>query len=85
MDDYAHHQEAPMATNRSTTRVPQQRTMPVYVTIDEAAKILAVSRVTVRKMISNGTLPGYQANRKLIRIRLEDLESAMQRIPAARW
>ena len=74
-----------MTTNRSTTRVPQQRTMPVYVTIDEAAKILAVSRVTVRKMISNGTLPGYQANRKLIRIRLEDLESAMQRIPAARW
>ena len=74
-----------MTTNRSTTHVPQQRTMPVYVTIDEAAKILAVSRVTVRKMISNGTLPGYQANRKLIRIRLEDLESAMQRIPAARW
>ena len=74
-----------MTTNRSTTRVAQQRTMPVYVTIDEAAKILAVSRVTVRKMISNGTLPAYQANRKLIRIRLEDLESAMQRIPAARW
>jgi len=74
-----------MTTKRQTTRVPQQRAMPVYVSIDDAAKIMAVSRVTVRKMISNGTLPAYQANRKLIRIRLEDLESAMQRIPAARW
>ena len=73
-----------MTTKRSTARVPQQRAMPVYVTIDEAAKIMAVSRVTVRKMISNGTLPAYQASRKLIRIRLEDLESALQRIPAAR-
>ena len=74
-----------MTTKRQTTRVPQQRTMPIYVTINEAAKIMAISRVTVRKMISNGTLPAYQANRKLIRIRLEDLESAMQRIPAVRW
>ena len=73
-----------MTTKRPTTRVPRQREMPVYVTIDEAARILAVSRVTVRKMISNGTLPAYHANRKLIRIRLEDLESTMQRIPAAR-
>ena len=74
-----------MTTKRHTTRVPQQRAMPVYVTIDDAAKIMAVSRVTVLKMISNGTLPAYQANRKLSRIRLEDLESAMRRIPAARW
>ena len=46
-----------MATKRSTAHVLQQRAMPVYVTINEAAEIMAVSRVTIRKMISNGTLP----------------------------
>lgn len=71
-----------MTTQRKPQRIPQQRAMPVYLTIEEAAQVLSMAPLTIRRLISNGTIPAYQAGRRLIRIRLEDLESAMRRIPS---
>ena len=40
---------------------------------------------TIRRRISDGTIPAYQCGRRPIRIRLEDLEAALRRIPSTRW
>lgn len=62
--------------------------LPRYVTIKEAAGILSVSEKTIRRRISSGDLPAYmiggpRRRRRPIRIRLEDLEAMLHRIPTA--
>ena len=39
----------------------------------------------VRRRISDGTIPAYQCGRRAIRIRVDELEAALRRIPSARW
>lgn len=65
--------------------LPKQRTKPVYLSIDEAATVMSMSPSTIRRRISDGTIPAYECGRRAIRIRLEDLEGAFRRIPSARW
>lgn len=62
-----------------------KRELPVYVSLDEAAEIMSLSTRTIRRRISDGTIPAYQCGRRAIRIRLDDLEAALRRLPAARW
>lgn len=62
-----------------------KRELPVYVSLDEAAEIMSLSARTIRRRISDGTIPAYQCGRRAIRIRLDDLEAALRRLPAARW
>jgi len=62
-----------------------KRKLPVYVSLEEAAEILSVSTETVRRRISDGTIPAHHCGRRPIRIRLEDLEGALHRIPAIEW
>lgn len=62
-----------------------KKKLPVYVSLEEAAEILSVSKKTVRRRISDGTIPAYRCGRRPIRIRLEDLEGALRRIPAIDW
>jgi excisionase family DNA binding protein len=50
---------------------------------DEVAKIRGVSGRTVRRWIAEGRLPAYRVGPRLIRIKAEDLEKAMRRIPTA--
>jgi excisionase family DNA binding protein len=63
----------------------RKRDLPVYVSLEEAADMLSLSTRTIRRRISDGTIPAYQCGRRPIRIRLDELEAALRRIPSARW
>ena len=65
--------------------VASKRELPVYLSLDEAAEIMSLSVKTIRRRISDGTIPAYQCGRRPIRIRLDELEAALRRIPSARW
>lgn len=56
-----------------------------YVTLLQAAELMSVSVKTVRRRIADGTLPAYRCGRRVIRVRIADLDSAFRRIPSARW
>ena len=46
--------------------------------------MMSLSTRTIRRRISDGTIPAYQCGRCSIRLRLDELESALRRIPSAR-
>lgn len=58
--------------------------LPVYVTLEQAALMMSTSVKTIRRRISDGTIPAYQCGGRLIRIRLSDLESSLRRMPCVR-
>jgi excisionase family DNA binding protein len=64
--------------------VARKRELPVYVSLEEAAEMMSLSTRTIRRRISDGTIPAYLCGRRPIRIRLDDLEAALRRIPSAR-
>ena len=45
-----------------------KRELPVYLSLEEAAEVLSVSTKTIRRRISDGTIPAYQCGRRPIRI-----------------
>jgi excisionase family DNA binding protein len=63
----------------------RNRDLPTYLSLEEAAEIMSLSTRTIRRRISDGTIPAYQCGRRPIRIRLDELEAALRRIPSARW
>jgi excisionase family DNA binding protein len=72
--------------SRTSNAAPASpRALPVYLSIEQAAELMSMSTKTIRRRISDGTIPAYQCGRRPIRIRLEDLEAALRRIPSARW
>ena len=46
---------------------------------------MSLSVKTIRRRIADGTIPAYQCSRRPIRIRLDELEAALRRIPSAQW
>jgi excisionase family DNA binding protein len=62
----------------------RKRDLPVYVSLEEAAEMMSLSTRTIRRRISDGTIPAYHCGRSSIRLRLDELESALRRIPSAR-
>ena len=62
----------------------RKRELPVYVSLEEAAEMMSLSTRTIRRRISDGTIPAYQCGRRSIRLRLDELETALRRIPSAR-
>jgi len=54
-----------------------------YLSLTEAADLMSVSVKTLRRRIADGTLPAYRCGRRVIRIRLDDLDHVFQRVPAA--
>ena len=60
-----------------------------YVSLQEAAEMLAVSVKTVRRFIARGELPAYTLGKRgagsgrPIRIRVDDLATLLHRIPTA--
>ena len=62
-----------------------EKTLPVYLSLEQAAKVMSLSVKTIRRRIADGTIPAYQCGRRPIRIRLDELEAALRRIPSARW
>ena len=61
-----------------------RRTLPIYLSLDEAAQVMSLSVKTIRRRIADGTIPAYQCGRRVIRLRLDELETALHRIPTAR-
>ena len=62
-----------------------EKTLPVYLSLEQASEVMSLSVKTIRRRIADGTIPAYQCGRRPIRIRLDDLEAALRRIPSARW
>jgi excisionase family DNA binding protein len=66
----------------ASPRVPRQRVLPVYLSIEEAAEVMSLSTKTIRRRISDGSIPAYRCGRRNIRIRLDELEAAFRKLPA---
>lgn len=60
------------------------RELPVFVSLAEAADVASVSTRTIRRRISDGTIPAYHLGNGAIRLRLDDVLAAFKRIPSAR-
>lgn len=63
-------------TNRAARRLAAAG-RPVYVSITETAAILDVDPRTVRNMLNDGRLRGYKLGNFVLRLRLDEIESAM--------
>ena len=50
-----------------------EKTLPVYLSLEEAAEVMSLSVKTIRRRIADGTIPAYQCGRRAIRIRLDEL------------
>ncbi|GAA1393962.1 helix-turn-helix domain-containing protein [Luteococcus peritonei] len=50
-----------------------------FISIKDAAEPLAVSEVTIRRMIMRGELRGYRVSKRLIRIRTDELAAVLGR------
>lgn len=59
----------------------RKKNLPTYISIEEAADVMSVSTQTIRRRISDGTIPAYHCGNRPIRIKLDDLEAALHRIP----
>lgn len=55
-----------------------------FISLPTAAEMLGVSVHTLRCRIAAGELSAYRSGRRIIRIRITDLESLLRRIPSAR-
>jgi excisionase family DNA binding protein len=73
----------PTQQTHARPRVPRQRVLPVYLSIEEAAEVMSLSTKTIRRRISDGLIPAYRCGRRNIRIRLDELEAAFRKLPAA--
>ena len=73
----------PTKQTHASTRVPRQRALPVYLSIEEAAEVMSLSTKTIRRRISDGSIPAYRCGRRNIRIRLDELEAAFRQLPSA--
>ena len=69
-------QPANTGPNRKTRRHPD-RAQRAYVGIDEAATYLDVTPKTVRRLIASEELAAYRLGKRLIKIRVADLESLL--------
>lgn len=49
-----------------------------YITILQAAQYLGVTDRTIRQMIADGRLTGYRSGRRVVRLRIDEIDAAMQ-------
>ena len=52
------------------------------ISLSTAADILGISFHTLRRRISAGELPAFRTGRRIIRVRVTDLERLLRRVPA---
>ena len=59
-----------------------ERTKPgAFISLSAAADILGISVHTLRRRIAAGELPAFRTGRRIIRVRVSDLERILQRVP----
>lgn len=54
-----------------------------FISLSAAADMLGISVHTLRRRIAAGELPAFRSGRRIIRVRVRDLETLMRRVPAA--
>ena len=54
-----------------------------FVSLAQAADILGISVHTLRRRIACGELPAFRTGRRIIRVRVTDLERLLRRVPSA--
>jgi excisionase family DNA binding protein len=84
----------PQAASLPLTDIPGRRHMSTvetsalgaFISLSKAADTLGVSVRTLRRRVASGELPAYRSGRRIIRVRVDDLETLLRRVPAAdRW
>src|SRR4051812_3741216 len=70
----------------SLMALPQRTSGPVprWADLDEAAEYLGVSPLTVRRRIADGTIPGHRLGRRVLRVDLNEVDAAMEPVPASK-
>lgn len=63
--------------NRATRRHPDRSQGRRYASLQEAAVYMGVTDRTIRQWISEGRITGYRINARLIRVDLNEVDSAM--------
>lgn len=53
-----------------------------FISLAAAADILGVSVHTLRRRIAAGELPAFRTGRRIIRVRISDLERLLRRVPS---
>ena len=59
-------------------RRPKETLPARYVTIVQAAEYIGVTDRTIRQMIADGRLTGYRSGSRLVRLRIDEIDAAMQ-------
>ncbi len=54
-----------------------------FISLSAAADILGISVHTLRRRIASGELPAFRTGRRIIRVRVDDLEKLLRRVPSA--
>lgn len=54
-----------------------------FISLSKAADMLSVSVPTLRRRIAAGELPAYRTGRRIIRIKISDLDRLLRRVPSA--
>jgi excisionase family DNA binding protein len=52
--------------------------LSAYISIADAAEYLGVTTRTIRQMIADGRLRGYRSGSRLVRLRVNEIDAAMQ-------
>lgn len=52
-----------------------------FISLSAAADILGISVHTLRRRIAAGDLPAFRTGRRIIRVRVSDLERLLRRVP----
>jgi excisionase family DNA binding protein len=53
-----------------------------FISLTKAAEMLSTSIPTLRRRIAAGELPAFRSGRRIIRIRVSDLEVILHRVPS---
>ncbi len=56
----------------------------VFISLSTAADMLGISVHTLRRRIAAGELPAFRTGKRIIRVRVSDLERLLKRIPSSR-
>jgi len=54
-----------------------------FISLSRAAEQLSISVRTLRRRIATGELPAFRSGRRIIRIRVADVEKLLRRVPSS--
>ena len=55
-----------------------------FISMTQAAEMLSISVPTLRRRIAAGELPAFRSGRRIIRVRVSDLQKVLRKVPSLR-